>query len=342
MADTAHVSKKADAYPYWVGWLRCDSQYTSSINVNGLMISHNPLNFPAQARIRIYQDSKIACEYFSPEIGYADFLYVQLNEVLKKTTSPELIDALYEVTLFPVEDKDLKSNFYEEVWGSVLSNDLKTSLNFPLLVCMGADPAMVDSTYLYYPGVTVDKNFEPYLLTLNHQETENEYDVTLYNADGSARLTKHFVLPPKSADRIRLTEAFTGLDEFFEKGPGLLTFHYRYKMNSYLQTAHRYKGILTGMDHLGLLFAMKDETGKCLEDDRAQMNVNRRKDPVICYCRVLSLSRIQEMVASGMDLEAIQRSTKAGLICQGCVPDLERATGETAKPRSYYAKRTQN
>lgn len=324
MADTASLNKIADVYPILTGWLSCDEQTTTTVVLNGFMLSHDRADFPLIARTRIFDQGKMIVEHFSDEIPFDYFTILNLNEMLDGRT---LRSGYYELSVFPKEPAAYVKSFFNEVWGTVYTKDGRWSVDYPLLISRGADPYMVDASYLYYPGVIVDNSFTMHVVLMNVQDHNNEYELILYDAKGENVLMGRGAIPPKSIQIVPLDQLSPDITDFYKDGPGMLLIHYRYKLNAFLQTIQHQKQIMTGMDHVGLLFAMPDkQNGKKIASDH--VNANRLNDRLICYCKGVSESQIHQMKNAGMKLSMIQNSCGAGTVCLGCVPDLEKLTGE--------------
>ncbi len=325
MADTTSLNQLADCYPPLVGWCRCDDQCNTTVTLNGAHMSLNPAHFPLQARIRVYEQGKIIAETFSQEVLLYNFTIISLQDVLAGRL---ITNGYFEVTIFSRNEKWDERFFYSEVWASVYSQDGKIAVNYPMMMARGADPSMIDSSYLYYPGITSNEDFEPALVAINHHDFDNEYEVKLYDQAGEHEMGKKISIPKKSLHVHRLEELFNELPAFFSSGPGMLIFHFKYKMNSYVQTWHHRTSILSGMDHMGILFA----SGKNRQDKKEAVcsvrSANRMEDPMVCYCKSITAGQVCRWVAMGLKMGNIQKEYGAGTVCMGCVADLERLSGD--------------
>lgn len=321
----------ADLYPPITGWLQCDDQYTTSVTLNSTMISPNPADFPMAVRIHMYDRGAEIADWVSPELQPDQLSIIKLNELLHGRV---VHDGYFEVTVVPSCDEAMKRAYFNEVWAQVYTRDGRTAVEFPLLIGRGADPSMIDSSYLYYPGVVNDAKFRFSLMALNHQTFANEYVITLYSPDGTQQRRRHFHIAAKSLCNHMIDEAFPDAGEVLRDGPGMLVFHFKYKMNAFVQCYQRARGILSGMDHVGLLF------GSFVADDMMNMlpvaepdlvHAQRQQDRLVCYCKKVTESRVRAMHAEGQTLHQIQSACGAGTVCLGCVGDLEQLVGELSE-----------
>lgn len=86
-----------------------------------------------------------------------------------------------------------------------------------------------------------------------------------------------------------------------------------------------------GIDHLGLLFDHGKTTPAEMEKDRRlDANKKRRDDGLVCYCRNFSQSQITSELQKNNNLEMFMCKTRAGMICKGCVRDLENISENLA------------
>ncbi|GEM_PF-5766560 len=346
MADSTLIERTntlANLFPPSSGWCCCDAEYSTSFTLNSVMICQNSRAFPMSARLRIFDQSEIIAEWFSDELVWGGHQVVTLNPLIAPRT---LHHGYFEVTVVPLNPEGMKASFFNEVWAQVYTRDGTTAVEYPLLVGRGADPSMIDSSYLYYPGVMHTDQFAFSLVAMNHQSFTNEYEVALYSADGEHQLYASRTIPKKSLQVHALDELFPTAADMLRAGPGMLVFHFKYKMNAFIQTRHRPTGILSGMDHLGLLF------GNISEDDMIRVmpsadpttaHANRVQDRLICYCQKVSEHEIRALASSGMNLQAIQSKCGAGTVCLGCVADLEELVGEMSETtKTWRAARWQS
>lgn len=331
MADTASLEKLADCYPPLVGWCRCSEEYRTNILLNGHFLRLGTSRFPLQARVRVYEGGEVVAQDFSPEIEVNSYVPFSLNRVLGDRT---LLDGYFELTLFSKASNGLEEMFFSEVWSSVVSSDGKMALSYPMVLGRGADDSMIDASYLYYPGLVCDQRFDGGLVVFNHQEFENEYQILIYDASGRRELQRKFAIGGKSVQLIRFSESFPGLEEFLQAGPGMLVFHYKYKLNAFIQTWQRLDNVLTGMDHLGIIYSSNRKTWGTVEavpqallEKKKAAGLRRLEDRLICYCKGISEGEVCRMMAQGASFESVRGQTGAGTVCKGCVPDLERLMG---------------
>ncbi len=334
MADTASLdtdaarNTRADLFPAVMGWCDIHSNSTTSLTLSGLLLSHTPKNFPLQARIRIYDKGQLVHHSFSPEIQYSNYQTININELVGK----DVHDGLLEVTVFPIPETGLKQEYYNEAWASVVSQDKRTEVNYPMLITRGACPGMIDASYLYYPGVHATDSLMMNLVIMNHHDFETEYDVMLHDAAGLSVLKCSGTIAPKTLKRIALDELFPDVTTFLKSGPGMLLFHYDYKLNAYLQTLNTRTGCLYGMDHLGLMFASMDEDAALGAKDRG------KDDKLVCYCKNVSTKQLLDLKKEGCTLSKAMKDKGVGTVCLGCTQDLESLFGEKCerlKKKSY-------
>lgn len=316
----------ADSFPPRVGWFRCDRETTTEILFNSVLLSRDPSCFPLRARIRVYEGGALTASVHTPGIGCMESPRFNLNALFG---GREVREGYLEISVVPVADARDRESFLGEMWCSVFSADGRMAVNYPPLHSRGVNVGLLDTNCAYYPGIIADDSFTMETVLLNQYGFASHADVSIYDAAGERQIDRRVALPGKSAVRVRLEDVFPEPADFFGGAPGLLIVKFPYKMHAFIQTVHKGRATICGMDHLGFLtVAPSPETAWAA--DRALVQRNRVEDRIVCFCKSVPESRLKEFQAAGCGLSGVMKTCGAGTVCRGCVADLQTLFHEEA------------
>lgn len=320
MSDPARLKNLADSYPAHVGCFETSGMLDTVITLNGPILSSCHDHFPLQARLRLYEGSRLIKEYYTREICFDDQLCLSFKSDLGV---PPVKSGFFEIVIYSLSESGKSRSFFAEVWCSIFSNDGHVAFNYPALNFKGVDMPLLDAACLYYPGAWVHGDFTNAVVVLNQYDFLSHFVLHLDDSRGEKHMERSFPTQPKSMTLVRLDEVFPGVENFFAAMPGLLSIRFPHKVNAYIQHLHRPSGRVTSMDHLGYI-ALNDVSPGVKSADVIQLNKRREEDPIVCFCASVPASHIRQMSSSGMNLSAIQSHCGAGTYCTGCLPELEK------------------